>query len=528
MLKQIKQLTTLQLCNLFGLNEIRHTRDKGKKERYTLMTLVWLLLIAMLVFYIAILSNAFISLGMAEIIPIYLYTITCLVILMFSFFKASGVIFQMNSFEILVSLPLSKSAIIVSRFLTMYSTNLLLSFLVMIPGTIIYGLSVHPGLLFYIFSFIGTLFLPLLPMTLSTAIGTVITAIGSRMKHKSLASGGMIILFAIAVIIANTIVSNQSSMLTPDMLKNIAATVTSQIGALYPPAIWFGNAVLHSDILALFALVSLSAAVFILMAVIIQKYFLTICTALNATSTKNNYKLQSLSAASLLKALWQKELKRYFASSVYISNTIIGYLMMVLVPVALLVAGIDKMELMFQCPGMIEKILPLILGIIAGIMPSTSCSISMEGKNWWLAQTLPIKSKTLYDSKILTHLSVVFPFYLVALILSWIALKPSLLSTLWLILIPGVYILFSSVAGITINLLFPVLVWENETRIVKQSASTMVTMLIDFIICLPPIAAVFLLKNIPVDLIMGITLIVLALLTGILYTSNNRKPILRT
>ncbi len=42
-----------------------------------------------------------------------------------------------------------------------------------------------------------------------------------------------------------------------------------------------------------------------------------------------------------------------------------------------------------------------------------------------------------------------------------------------MLLIPAVTILFSSVYGITINLHLPVLEWESEVRIVKQSASSL-------------------------------------------------------
>lgn len=63
----------------------------------------------------------------------------------------------------------------------------------------------------------------------------------------------------------------------------------------------------------------------------------------------------------------------------------------------------------------------------------------MEGKNWWLMQTLPIENKVIFNSKILTHLSVVLPFYVVSVILSILALKPEPLGILWLILIPAAY-----------------------------------------------------------------------------------------
>ena len=47
MLKQIQKLTALQLCNLFGINEVRYTKDKKKKDNFILLTLAWILVGAM-------------------------------------------------------------------------------------------------------------------------------------------------------------------------------------------------------------------------------------------------------------------------------------------------------------------------------------------------------------------------------------------------------------------------------------------------------------------------------------------------
>lgn len=525
MLKQIHKLTALQLCNLFGLNEFRYTKDSKKKQQFTLLALAWFLIAAIVVMYIALMSVGLAKMGMSEIIPVYLYMITSLVILIFSFFKAAGIIFQMKNFEMLIALPLSQTAIVISRFLTMYATNLVMSLLVMLPGTVIYGIGTQPPLHFYMISFLGTLFLPLLPMTLSTAAGAVITGIGSRMKHKSLVTAALTILLASGIFIANMGLTSHPEQFTPDRMENLAETITDQIHHIFPPAIWFGNAAVHSDIISFILLIGVSLLIFALMVFLVQKYFIAISTALNTTSAKNNYKMKSLTTRPALKALWDKELKRYFASSIYVSNTMIGYILMLLLPIALLIAGPEKLELSLGYPGIVERSMPVLLGSIAAMMPMTSCAVSMEGKNWWLMQTLPVENKTILDSKLLAHLSVVLPFYLVSVLLSILALRPDFIGSLWLILIPAAYILFSSVAGITINLKFPLLNWENEAQVVKQSASTMITMLVDMLLCFPPMLCLIAFRTIPVNIIMGVTFVILVITTALLYFENNRRPL---
>lgn len=527
MLRQIQKLTALQLCNLFGINEIRYTKDKKKKQNSFLLALAWILLIGMLIFYIAMLSTGLCILGMPDIIPTYLYMITSLVILFFSFFKAGSVIFQMKNYDMMISLPISQTVIVVSRFFSMYAANLFLSFLVMIPGTIVYGINEHPGFSFYFIILFGTLILPLLPMALSTAAGALITGIGSRMKHKNLATAAITLIFALVIMITSMFFGSHAENLTPEMLESFANRMTEQIRHIYPPAVWFGTAAVNNNFLMFFKLFSVSVFIFALMVVFVQRHFMNICHALNTTTAKNNYKMHDLSTSSVLSSLCRKEIKRYFASSAYMSNTIMGYILMLIMPVSLFFVSTEQLELSIGYPGIISKSFPLFLGLIASIMPVTACSISMEGKNWWLMQTLPIKTKTILDSKLLTNLIIACPFYLATVVLSCMNMKPSAPDLLWLILIPAVYILFSSTTGLAVNMKFPVMTWENEVRVVKQSASVMITMLVSFLVSLPPIILLLAVKSISKNVIMGVTAVILMVLTAVIYCSNNKKAILQ-
>ena len=69
MLKQIQLLSTVQLRNLFGINEIRYTKDKKKKSRFIAMAVLWIMLAAMLLFYTMALSMGLILMGIADIVP---------------------------------------------------------------------------------------------------------------------------------------------------------------------------------------------------------------------------------------------------------------------------------------------------------------------------------------------------------------------------------------------------------------------------------------------------------------------------
>ena len=69
MLKQIRYLSRIQLCNLLGLNEIRHTKDKSKRARYLALALAWVVLGGMLCAYVVMLSFGLAEMGMETETP---------------------------------------------------------------------------------------------------------------------------------------------------------------------------------------------------------------------------------------------------------------------------------------------------------------------------------------------------------------------------------------------------------------------------------------------------------------------------
>lgn len=138
---------------------------------------------------------------------------------------------------------------------------------------------------------------------------------------------------------------------------------------------------------------------------------------------------------------------------------------------ALLAAGTESVEKFLPLPIDIVALIPFAIASVFCMMTTTSTSISMEGKNWWIVKSLPLSVKNILDAKILMNLLLMLPFYLLSELLLVFALKPDVWEFLWLVLIPAAMILFSCVYGITINLHFPVLEWESEVSVVKQSAS---------------------------------------------------------
>ena len=258
-----------------------------------------------------------------------------------------------------------------------------------------------------------------------------------------------------------------------------------------------------------------------------------ISAGLYNTSAKHNYQMENLEKTHLLGALYRREFKRYFSSSIYVTNTIVSPVVGTLFAVAMLFLGPEQLENaaveFYAQTGMMlqmRHMLPMVLAMIFCMMPITAVSISIEGKQWWIIKSLPIKTKELLDSKLLMNLSIVGPFYLLSAILVGVGQKASPMEFVWILLIPLVAILFSGVFGQTVNLKLPVFDWENEVTVVKQSASAFVGGIVPFFVMIPITYGTMMIPAEYINFSMLLFCLVLGTVTVFLYRKNCKVNLL--
>jgi len=494
---QIRLLARIAMCNLFGLNEMRYTKDAKKKTRYRLMGILWCVLLLMLVGYVGAQSVGLVYLGLGYLVPAVLAMCVALLVFFFTVCKAGPVLFEKGVFEKQITLPVTVRAILVSRFLSMYVTDMLLGMLVMLPGMAVYGVMERPGLSFYLYGIAGSLFLPLLPLTAAAVAGALITGISSRWRRKNLAAI-VLTMILICVIMAGSFgMSGMEAGELEEILQQMAPLLEGRIRSFYPPALWLSQAMVQGNggMLALFLVLSIGC--FLAFLELLRPFYGRICRLLGTNEAKGNYRMKGLQVKSVRRSMVERELRRYFSSVVYVTNTLVGEVMMVLLAAALLVMGKEAVEEMLGMSGILDTILPVALGCLAAMMPISACSISMEGKQWWMMQTLPVSGRDILRAKVWTNVLVAAPFYVVSVLLAAIALRPDAAGLCGLAALPAVYIVFGAEAGVVINRRFPVFDWENETRVVKQSVSTLLAMLTSMAAGAAPLAVLLICREIP-------------------------------
>lgn len=471
-MKQISILIKMELCNLYGWNVFRHTKDNSERKKSIALGIVVGLLIVMFVSYIGGVSYGFITLGAADILPMYLAVLSSIFTFAMVVFKAGGTLFRKNGYDILSALPVSDWAVVVSRFVRLYIESLVCTLMIMASGLSIYGVWGKADVRTILVGLIGSFVVPLLPVAVASGIGALITGIASRMKHKALAETLCMMLFVLVVIFGTPSLSMSIEEMTPEMIKEMLGQASHMLGKIYPPATLFGDAIVQGDGIKFLKFSLLSIVVFLLVVTIVAAHFHSICRGLYGTTATHNYQMEALHSSSVMQALVKREAKRYFASSVYVTNTIIGPIMGTVFCVAMFFVDLETALVGLPVQMNVNAAIPFIMAGIFSLMNPVCVSISMEGKEWWIAKSLPLSVKTILDSKLIFGLCLIAPFWIVSEVIVMFALRPSLMETLWLVVVPAVAIVFSCVFGITVNLKLPKLNWETEVSVVKQSAAT--------------------------------------------------------
>ena len=263
--------------------------------------------------------------------------------------------------------------------------------------------------------------------------------------------------------------------------------------------------------------------IFVGMAGLISHFFHQICRNLFSSFARHDYKLGEQKETPVLSALCIREFRRYFSSSIYVTNTIIGPIMGCVLSGALLFADVETLKEILPTFIRLESLIPFALAGTFCMMTTTATSISMEGKNWWIVQSLPLSIKTILDAKIGMNLLLLCPFYLLSELLMIFAIKPAISDLIWILLIPAIMILFSCVYGIAINLHFPVMEWESEVSIVKQSVSSILGGMGGFFLSMLCAVSVILTPEKYMNFLRAGICFVLLILTSFLYYGNNRK-----
>lgn len=515
-------LLKIQLLNLFSYNRVVHSKDPKEKRKLLFYLAMMCLVAVMVVGYSFSLAYGYAYMGMTDMLPLIMMTVTSVVVMVTTFLKSNGLLFGLKDYDMVMSLPVKSETIIVSRLLYMYILNIMFALGVMLPSLVAYSLFADGTVLFYVLYILSIFFIPLFPIIIATVAGAVITFISIRFKYRNMVNIVLTLLLIIGIMLA----SFGSSDVQVERITELSALLLEELTKLYPLANLYHQALIEGQWLSFAAYVGVSLAAFWVFVKILSLVYPKIQTALTTHRKRNDYQLGLLKTSSPFRALYFKELKRYFSSSVYVINTCLGLIFTLLLAGVLLFLSPEQLETSMQLPGLaywVNKVIPLVVSLMVALSCTTSAAISIEGNRRWIPASLPVSRAAILNSKKAVNLTLALPTILISGVLLTIGLELNVWEAVFVFITPIAYAFFVAEVGIAMNVKFPNYDWTNEVQIVKQGAATFFAMLINLIVAAVPAVLILLFSSINVYLLLGGTTLVVALLTVLLYKRTLQK-----
>ncbi len=399
-------------------------------------------------------------------------------------YKAPGILFEAKDSDMLFALPISKKHILMARLIKLYIFQLLYSMLFVLPGMAVYVFFENPGIDFYLISLLMILTFPIIPTIIGSIIGFWVKKISLKFKTGKTVQTALTIAFMAIIMIVSFNMNNYT-----ELLVNNSESINNTLLNVYYPIAAYQKLITNFDVLTLLILIAINVAFIGLFLLVTSK---TYFKALSKSKENNNYhasksKPLKFEKNNQLRSLIKKEFSTYTSSQVYMFNTLFGLILLVIGTFALCtnfdnaITSITADEIPIEDVESLRMLAPKIfLAMIIAIsfMTSiTSSSISLEGKKFNILKSIPTKVDTILLAKILMSNIITIPVILLCNVIFFCFNKASLMDILMCLIASVLAPSISAVFGLLVNLKYPKMDATSDAEVVKQSTSSMVSVL---------------------------------------------------
>lgn len=492
-------LTRVQVLGLVNsLAPVRSGLSRSQRRgRIALIACGFALLAIIMMGYLAIMAFGLAVLGLARVLPALAVALGSLAGVVFTFLKANGTLFGFKDYDLVMSLPVSRRALVASRMAALMGSSITLAFCAMLPLYAVYFISVPPRALSVFAAVASMVLAPLAPTALATLAAYAVTWVAARFRHANLAfvALGFIALLAFFGGSASfsASVNSQNSAEVLQGLGQMGTMLEGTVCALYPPAAWAGSAITEGSLAGLIEFTAFSLGVAGTCLEVMQQRYL----ALNASLAARKLKTRSGRTATGEQApmggaartrtpFWtivHKELRTLIGIPTYAFNCLFGYVFTIGIAVFLGVTGLQDFvasgsingievnaEQAAEMIGNIRLILPWAF-LFCGIMCTSSVvSISIEGRAAWLMATAPVSTRTMLGAKLASSAIPFGASLAVAVAILFASGEATPLMALECLLVGlGAFALWVCL-GMSVDVRRPNLSWMNPQDVVKRGA----------------------------------------------------------
>lgn len=517
----MNKLLKIYFIEQFKINRIYHNPNKKEQMKSLLMGLVFVLLFGMIGVYSYFMFYGLSLMNLSFLIPgLSLTSSFGLVFILNFFFLMPGFCFNNKEDGMILALPFTMREIVSARMCFIYIISIFFGGLNLVPAMI--ALIINSGfnvsiLMFFLLSFL----FPLLPMALAGLLNAMITKVTGRFRYKNLIK----ILLTFGFLFCYFALMMNINQIDEQALLMYVENMADDLGYKFFLASWLFEAIqLNLVSILKFALTEiLPIAIYI---GIMGKFYHQLSfekQGVRKTVHKTEYR-----SNSIILALFKKDLKRYFSSSLYVVNTLIGSIFYIAFSCCTLFMEPSALGELIGFPfdrEMLVLILPFIGMLLMSLSVTTSASLSIEGKNIWILRTLPVEPQQIYLAKLSVQLVQTLPVCLVCALILKFGLDLSFLSFIEVLLLPILMTIFMGVLGLKMNQLFANYEWKSEAEVIKRGMSMTLTLFGGSLLSAALIFLVLFNHSLPQIYFNGIVGVSLIALTAILFPFTMKHPI---
>ena len=421
----------------------------------------------MFTFLSLLLCGTFVSLGLGWFYYFLMGSLSILLGTFGSVFNTFQSLYLAKDNDLLLSMPIPVSTIMTARLLGVYLLGTMYSATALIPAIIVYCINTKWAIASIIGGISMLLFVTLFVFVLSCLLGFIVAKISTKIKNKSFVTVLVSLLFFGAYYFfyfkAQEYVSAilENALIYGDIVKNSA----------YPLYLFgrVGEGDAFSVMIFIAAVLLLCAAVFIL----ISRSFVKIATSSGAAKS-NTYKEKRAKQKGKVATLLSKEFSRLYSSSLYMLNSCLGILFIPALGIVFLLKGdllLSAFSFFGEGSGIPLVLMAAILCMAMSMVDVGAPSVSLEGKNMWILQSLPVDMGDVITAKLFVQLFLTLIPTVFSLICIVIAAKFPIFDTVLFVISVLMFCLMMSLFDIFASIKFANLNYTNELVPIKQGLS---------------------------------------------------------
>lgn len=476
-MRPLTLLLKVQFLGLFGINKRLHEDGRKTKQVLGIICLIAAFIGAAVIAYMACVAQSMLSLGLGAYIPALGVTLIAMATIISTFAKASGTLFSLKDYDLVMSLPVPVSTVVLSRLIPLYGLSMLFGIMAMAPMMVVYSLALPLPAPAIPFTAIIMLLAPIVPMAVAILLAALIAMISARFRHANLLMSCLALVALVGLVAVSVAFSS-----SPEGLDGIGAQAFSSLEDIYPLGAWAAQAITTGNLAAFLGFVGLSVGIGFIVVVTLTKLFASVNQRLMSSSPRASAaKAAVQKPRTPFRALLAKEGRLLTATPIYFLNACMGFALALVAGIAAATFAATGTPPMDAIPEELRPLIMLFLpwpfAFMLSIASTTTASVSLEGKAHWLMLTAPVPDQVLLGSKLAFDLMIAIPIALVSSTLVAVAFSLDALSAGAFVLCTTSAALLSATMGLALDMRHPSFDWTSLYEPVKRGIPVMVTVL---------------------------------------------------